>query len=525
MTSHIDPGGELDRGGVPAGGRLPAWLRAALAALILLGLGLRVWYPGTTVFCDDQARACALAEDVAAGHWQSGGLVNSGGFRNLPGFVYLLAGVWRLWGDPLALVWFTAAVNVLAVVASFFLMRRWIGAAAAWWATAFLATAPWAIHYSRWIWAQDLLFPAALCVWLFLWQWVGRGRKWAALGVVLSLAVLVHIHLVGVVAVLAAALLVVWCRPKLPLWPVAIGVAIAAASVVPYLLEGQLGAPKGDRVGYQHFWRVVPSAAMSVTGLDWRLEFRGGYPALADSLGWRRWPYEAVMCLPVLLLAAGGVMGLRRLWRQRRAGRAARREPTAMVTALVVLIPLAFVVTAIRTSPTYVPMWYPLPFVLIGLAAVRLSGTAGRRRRWTAAVLIGVMCVQLAFFVEQLGYVRGRGGVPGSPLGRSYAAMCRDVAVLAGRVDAGEVLMLYEGPSSIQGEPAAYLLRRARWAGAAGGRAVVRLRWGGPCRADELPEGADPPAGAYLVRPWRGPQQSEGRVPLRPPPAAAAGGP
>ena len=196
-----------------------------------------------------------------------------------------------------------------------------------------------------------------------------------------------------------------------------------------------------------------------------------------------------------------------------------------MVTALVVLIPLAFVVTGIRTSPTYLPMWYPLPFVLIGLAAVRLSGTTGRRRWWIAAVLIGVMCVQLAFFVEQLGYVRGRGGVPGSPLGRSYAAMCRDVAALAGRVDADEVLMLYEGPSSIQGEPAAYLLRRARWAGAAGGRAVVRLRWGGPCTVETLRETDKPPQGAYLVRPWRGPQQSGGKIPLRPPPAAVAGGP
>ena len=60
---------------------------------------------------------------------------------------------------------------------------------------------------------------------------------------------------------------------------------------------------------------------------------------------------------------------------------------------------------------------------------------------------------------------------------------------------------------------------------AAGGRAVVRLRWGGPCTVEELPEADKPPQGAYLVRPWRGPQQSGGKIPLRPPPAAVAGGP
>ena len=48
---------------------IPPWLAVALSVVILVGLWLRVAMPGTTVFAADQARACALAEDIASGRW------------------------------------------------------------------------------------------------------------------------------------------------------------------------------------------------------------------------------------------------------------------------------------------------------------------------------------------------------------------------------------------------------------------------------------------------------------------------
>lgn len=224
--------------------RLPGSLRCALAVVIAAGLAMRVLYPADTVFCEDQVRACALAQDIANGHGQTGGLLNSGGFRNLPGFVYLLAAVWKVFPDPLALIQFTGFVNCLAVLAAWWLMRRWGGSAAAWWGTAFFAAAPWAIHYSRWLWAQHLLFPAALVVYLFLWRWVVLGKRWAALGVVLGLTLLVQIHLGGVVLALAIGLVLLWLRPRLPLIPLMIGVVLAIVSILPYLLDGNLGVPR-----------------------------------------------------------------------------------------------------------------------------------------------------------------------------------------------------------------------------------------------------------------------------------------
>ncbi|MCH7727026.1 MAG: hypothetical protein IH991_11160 [Planctomycetes bacterium] len=211
--------------------RLPRGLQCALGVVIAAGLAMRLIYPADTAFTEDQAYACALAQDIANGHWQTGGLLNSGDFRNPPGFVYVLAAVWKVFPDPLALIRFIGFVNCLAVLAAWWLMRRWGGSAAAWWGTAFFAAAPWAILYSRWLWAQHLLFPAALVVYFFLWRWVVLGKRWAALGVVLGLTLLVQIHLGAVVLALAIGLVLLWLRPRLPLIPLTIGVVLAIVSI------------------------------------------------------------------------------------------------------------------------------------------------------------------------------------------------------------------------------------------------------------------------------------------------------
>lgn len=512
------------------------WVRIALTIIILAGLALRVAHPGVTTFCRDQVRACALAQDIAEGYWQTGGLINSGHFRNPPGFGYLLAAVWRVLPDPLALVYFTSCINVLAVLASGILLRRWVGSSAAWWATAFLAASPWSIQYSRWIWAQDLLFPGALLVYYFLWKWAALGRQWAAMGVVLALALLVQVHLSSVVLVLAIGFYLLWCRPKLPWVPILLGAAIAIAAFVPYLIDGHLAAPTGNRTGYRHFWRVMPAAAMSLSGIGWQLEFREGYPVFAAALGWRRWPYEIVMLLPVVLLARGLTAGVLTMFRERSVGMQQRRSPATMVVALVVLIPLSFVLLGLRTSPTYLPLWYPLPFAVLGGAAARLVapddqrrlsrlpghlGNGSRARPLFALLLIAVLLVELAFFVEQLRFIDRNGGVPQSVLARHYHGTLEDVAAMASRVDAAEVWLAYAGPSDYQDEPAAYLFRRAAWAGAAPRRAVIHFAfWRGPyddaALIEYLPDGADPPEGAYLIRPWEGPQQVGSKVPLRP---------
>lgn len=500
--------------------RLSPMLRAALVIIILIGLAARVVLPTTTVFCRDQARACALAESIADGERPTAGLVNSGHFRNLPGYTYLLGAVWSLSPGPMSLVYFTISLNILAVIGSFVLIRRWFGPEVALWAGAFLSASPWAVHYSRWIWAQDLLFPAALLVYFFLFEWVCRQRRWASAGVVLSLALLVHIHLVGIVLALAVGLVILWCRPRLPARWLVIACALAMATLIPYVLDGHLSTPGSSRVGYRHFWRVVPGALMSVTGLGWRLEFRDGYAAFAAALTWRYWLYLTFMGTISIAFLVSALALVRGTWRRRKEPLVARRSPTAVLAALMVLIPLSFGLLGIRTSPSYLPVWYPLPFVVMALGIQRLLQSVTRMtvRRGLRVGALVLLIAQLAFFGEQLRYMRTRDGVPGSPLGQSLGAMIGEVNAAADHIDAAEVWLVYTGQSAIQDEATAYLLRHASWRSARAGRAVLRFGWN-PGEQDsptwsirELPPGQDPPEEAFLVRPWSGPQQSGGKI-------------
>ncbi len=499
---------------------LPLCLKLQLLAIIITGLLLRVVLPGTTVFIGDQVVACAFAEDIVAGSLPTAGLTNSGGFRNLPGFVYLLAPVWWVSPDPNSLISFIAGLNVLGVLCTALLFTRWIGSAAAWWGVAFFASAPWAIYYSRWIFAQHLLFPIALLVYFFLWQWLSRGRQWASIGVIFALALLLQVHLAGIVLAMAIGLSLLWWRPKLPWVPLSIGTIVVLVLLLPYFLDGHLSFPRGNRVGYEHFWRVLPAAAMSLSGIGWQFEFREGYAAFADVLGWRRWPYEAVMLGPVLLFTIGLCAGLLKLWRERNIKRPPYISPLMLSVVLVLVLPLTFSILGLRTSPTYTPVWYPLPFLFIGWVTVRLLGKAGpSSRRWLTSTLLAVLVIELAFSFEQFHYTHTNGGVPGARLGRSYAAMKNDLDDLASCIEASEVWLDYNGSKSvIPVEAAAYLLRRATWGGTTPKRAVIRFRrWRdfheNPCIVDILPDAVAPPEGSFRVRPWSKNQQVGSKIP------------
>ena len=534
VAAAADP---TDRRRTPAG-PLPVWVRLGLAVVIAIGVALRIIAPGTTVFCNDQARACALAQDIAEGRWESGGLVNSGGFRNAPGYVYLLAAVWRLWPSPEALQFHTVLVNLAALVASAYLLYRWIGGTAAWWATAFLAAAPWAIQYCRWIWAQDLLFPAALLVYAALWRWLCQGHRWAACAMVLALGLITQIHLAGGVLALAVVLLLLYWRVRPPLIPVAVGLIVVLASFVPYVAACHPRMPPENRVAYRHVWRTIPAAAMSVSGLNWSLEFRGGYPHFAEHLAWRRWPFEIVMVAPVLLLLGGLALAGRELRRGKPPASMAvdasasisstlrRPTPLGLITGLTLLVPAAFVFLAVRTSPTYMPLWYPLPFAIIGLASARLlrwqPGAAWRSA--CCGFLFLILFAELGFFVTQLQYVASHGGVPASPLSRSLAGLDADRRNLACNVMTSEIWVQFDGVSAIMDEATAYQFRRATWAGATPGRSLIHYI--PPWEGTSWSTGSltAPPASehAYQVHPWQGRQQRDGRVLRVPEPESAS---
>jgi hypothetical protein len=324
-----------------------------------------------------------------------------------------------------------------------------------------------------------------------------------------GLILVTEIHLAGVVLALAIGLVLIVWRPHLPRLPIAIGVLTGTVALGAYWLARGSSADGSseERTGILHVWRTIPAAAMSVSGIFWSLEFKEGYPLFAHSLGRWRWPLELVMLVPVALLA----IGLATAWPRGVRFGSFTKTGTGLIVLLVLAIPLAFVLALIRTSPTYFPLWYPLPFVLIGLAAQRLTA---RAKVPAAILLLVVLGLQLYFFTRQLMYIDRHGGVPKSVLGLSYAGLLEDRAFAAAKVEADEVWVEYAGETPIMREAVPYVFRRGSWRPGAGRVALIVYRppWEGGSEVWHMASREDVPPGAFQVHPWSGPRQQHARI-------------
>jgi hypothetical protein len=211
------------------------WLLVAL--ILLLAGGLRLGWPGLTEFKADEARLLALSfEMVEERRPALRGISSSVGLPNFPVSVWLYALPLLLWPHVYAATLFTGLLNTLAAAGCYALVRRYWGVGAALAATLMLAVSPWAVIFSRKIWAQNLL-PLLVLGWGAgaLLALVEKRPKFILLHFVcLALAVQTHLAAVALVPATAVLLLIFWRR--LDWRQVGLGVGLAAATVIPFLL-------------------------------------------------------------------------------------------------------------------------------------------------------------------------------------------------------------------------------------------------------------------------------------------------
>src|SRR6185436_12168680 len=99
-----------------------------------------------------------LALDLVHGHGVPLlGIDSSVGIRNPPVSVYLMAIPYLFTSNPVVATSYVALLSVIAVLLLYALVRRYYGPLAALVAAALYAVGPWAVIFSRKIWAQDML--------------------------------------------------------------------------------------------------------------------------------------------------------------------------------------------------------------------------------------------------------------------------------------------------------------------------------------------------------------------------------
>jgi hypothetical protein len=377
--------------GSPAAGRRAGTL--ALLAILALAATLRLWNLGATEFKFDEARVANLAAQfVDSGSPPLFGMGSSTGIDNPPLAVYLMSAPALVSRDPLIATAFVALLNVASVWGCYALGSRYWGKGVGLLAALLLAASPWAVFYSRKVWAQDLLLPFVLLYMALLYAWLVDGRRWSLAGAIALLAAATQIHFAALalvpllaLALLAAAIQRLRRRQRTSLWappafwaPLGVGIALALLTYLPYLAGDAASGwrnvralVEAGRAPAQTQWEAVRFALLNVggreihalAGPDRYQEFLGGILNLAY------WPDR----IEEALAAAAALYLVYRCWRARRAGRDLARYGLLW---LWLIVPVLFFLR-FRTPvyPHYLIPLYPAPYLALAIM-VRDGGRA-----------------------------------------------------------------------------------------------------------------------------------------------------
>jgi 4-amino-4-deoxy-L-arabinose transferase-like glycosyltransferase len=420
--------------------------------LLILGLAavLRLGWPGLTEFKADEARLLALALDMAElKSFPLRGLGSSVGVPNFPVSVWLFALPLFVSKHPYAATLFVAVLNTAAVYLCYRLTRRYWGEPAALTAALLFAASPWAVIYSRKIWAQDLL-P------LFVLGYVGSAlaafvdgrRGFLALHIVL-LAVVIQIHFSALAFLPLTLLLLVffWRRARDGWKEIALGAGAALLTGVPFaiwmlgrsgagglsLIADVLSRPASVTADSLRFtWMVLTGADIHA------LAGPGAFRAYLDSIP----NIDGVRWLWGLLVLGGLALALY------------RRRPAGLILAAWLIVPVVFFVRhSTPVFPHYFIIVLPAGYMLAGVmvqSLVEISARRGLNETAAGFAMAGLVTVtalaQAAVWMALLFFVGAndtRGGF-GTPLETLLNAAQSAKQAMAAR-PAPEILVVGEG--------------------------------------------------------------------------------
>ncbi len=430
------------------------WL--GLAAIVALAAGLRYAYFGLLEFQGDEAYAANLAlQFVKTGKLPLAGLMSSVGVTNPPLFIYLLIPMFALNASPVFVSGCIALLGLAAVVLTWHIGRKYYGPAAGLVAGLFFAVSPWAVIYSRKIWAQDFVpVFATATMWAVHALVLGKKPKAIFWCVLLPLCV-VQIHFSGLALTAAVVVIVAWLRPKIDWRFAAAGLAAAVVTLAPYLYLQQKtnwgdfrqamntvgGGQQWEQLhgvtthpvsGYRLPSKQNVSYALAIMN-GGRIEDVLGIAADGEFDRAQIWSRKAAYFTRMTTLGDGPLL-LQRLafvvafgWllviavKGVRAGKVTE-DPvrTAWILVVWVVVPVAvFTGAGLWTYLTYFAILFPVHFLACGAAAQRLKPVVV----WSLAVLLAAGNV--VFMLDYYRFVDRNGGAQGSAgtaLGHKLAA-------------------------------------------------------------------------------------------------------
>lgn len=423
-----------------------------VGALLLLAGTLRMGWPAATEFKADEARLYALALDAATGAGLPlRGISTSVGFPNFPLSVWLYALPLWVWPHPYSAVLFTGALNTLAVAACWWLARRVWGAEAALLAALLYAASPWAIIYSRKLWAQNLL-P------LFVMGWVASGllafweqrRSWLAAHIVL-LAAAVQLHYSAAALALPTLFALALSYKTFNRRALLLGIGLSLGLMLPFFVylatnRAVWSAPAAFSQPAQLDAKALQYTALIASGADIHAlagaEAVGAFQQRMPRAAWLPWLSGALLCAA---FAAAWLHPTR---------------PRSLLWWLAGwwLAPLVlFTWHATDVFPHYFITTLPAPFLLAGAALGSWLAPAPARMRslaWSGCAAVAALQIIAWASLLQFVSVTSTPGGFGTPAGMQLAAVTSAKA-LARSAQLPEILVVSDGADPLTAEDAA----------------------------------------------------------------------
>lgn len=422
-----------------------------LIVVMIMAAGLRFGQLDSAEFVWDQAHMSLRAVEMArTGQIAWAGVQSSVDADAFMTTTWLLSIPYAISLDPLIATGFVALLNTLSVLAGYFLARRWFGALAAFIAMLLYAVSPWAIEFSRKIWAGD---PMPLFIVLYVasgWLAFVRGKRWALIAHALVAAWIAQLHFSGLPVILISAAWLIAFRKRVDWRVVVSGALLAALTFAPYFI-----------VDAQQGWRNV-NAFRALAGrpsqIDlesaqaaWRISTGSNFAALAGpdlapqveaaSPNARfLFPIEGVL-IALGLIGAAWIIVQRRPWSVGFDDRSA----TAFILVSWMLIPILFHLRhASGIAPTYLLITYPVHYILIGLLIVQV-----RRKEYQIGLFVLIAAIAIAQSIEVISvynYISANNTPNGYGTSIRSIRHAGDIArMLSDEMSGAEIIVLGEG--------------------------------------------------------------------------------
>lgn len=357
-----------------------------LSIILSIALLMRFANVGVVEFFHDDAMLSTLAlEMTREGVIPTTGILSSVGIPNPPISVYVMALPFALSNDPAVAISFIIALNVVGIFLMWLIARRHFGPSVALIVGLAYALNPWAILYSRKIWAQDYHTPfIILAIGLGLYGFHETNNRFGHWARVLCLPLLVFAMQIHFAAwlLMPVYLALLWIgRKKLSWRQLALSISLALLTLFPYFVGLHQTLTQDPNRIISAAQRSQARSGLTLTAQPW---LDNAY--LMSGLGIETWLVPAnadvlasmlptirllwLIALPLI------VIGLGVLWHGE------KRAYFGVVTLWYLFPFIAFTLNWTSVYPHYFIASIPSGLLLLAIGANAIAGSLPRVGKW-----------------------------------------------------------------------------------------------------------------------------------------------